>query len=59
MTAAILATAVLRDQEAHPAVDQRCERNCLTCSRPFESAGPHHRVCDRCKSGRDTKLEFH
>lgn len=53
---AILATAILRDLDAHPAPAERTERNCLTCSRPFISDGPYHRVCDRCKSGRDNKL---
>lgn len=25
-------------------------RNCLMCGNKFESDGPHHRICPRCKS---------
>lgn len=34
-------------------------RNCLLRSRPFASAGPDNCVCDKCKSARETKCEFH
>jgi len=27
----------------------RQERNCLCCNRTFLSAGPHNRMCDRCR----------
>ncbi len=26
------------------------ERKCLMCSRPFQSQGPHNRICPRCVS---------
>lgn len=29
---------------------QRTIRPCISCGRPFESSGPHNRMCPRCKS---------
>lgn len=26
------------------------DRTCLMCSNRFESDGPHHRICPKCKS---------
>lgn len=25
-------------------------RKCLRCDETFDSEGPHHRICDRCKT---------
>jgi hypothetical protein len=36
--------AVLAEERKHHAI-----RDCLTCRRPFASAGPQNRMCDRCK----------
>ena len=31
---------------------QRTMRPCISCGRPFESSGPHNRMCPRCKGPR-------
>lgn len=28
-------------------------RACMTCAEAFESEGPHHRMCKRCRSAHD------
>lgn len=28
---------------------QTVERPCLTCGRPFDSEGPHNRMCNECR----------
>ncbi len=30
--------------------DPGCLRRCLLCAGKFSSAGPHNRICKRCKS---------
>jgi len=30
--------------------DRACLRRCLLCGETFGSAGPHNRICKRCKS---------
>lgn len=30
--------------------DTACLRRCLLCHEDFASAGPHNRICKRCKS---------
>ena len=31
--------------------EQRTERRCLQCRKPFLSEGPHNRLCDYCRKG--------
>jgi|NOAtaT_6_FD_contig_31_3075754_length_756_multi_2_in_0_out_0_1 hypothetical protein len=31
------------------AVLPKAVRKCITCTTPFESDGPHNRMCDRCR----------
>src|SRR5262245_27834078 len=38
-----------RDVKAYRPVKQYTPRTCLQCSKPFDSEGPHHRVCDACR----------
>ena len=32
-------------------------RPCLCCKRPFQSEGPHNRMCTRCRNRRDQVFE--
>lgn len=36
------------ETESHK--DPACLRRCLLCGERFGSAGPHNRICKRCKS---------
>jgi len=40
-------------QESETALEAKAVvkiRNCLMCGNKFESDGPHHRICPKCKS---------
>lgn len=42
-------------QQAKERALSRKERKCMTCTAPFMSDGPHHRMCGPCRAG---KREF-
>jgi hypothetical protein len=49
MTAVVIPAEVLRDLRRRRGLVELHDEICLTCSRSFRSAGPHHRICNRCK----------
>ncbi len=43
-------TAPQTEPQSESHKDPACLRRCLLCGATFGSAGPHNRICKRCKS---------
>lgn len=46
-------------QPHKPKLKPKSVRKCMCCQHPFQSEGPHHRLCSRCRKKPGELSPFH